>query len=72
MIDMTGTIPENPSITVDHDVTTMEPFSFKDWMDKHSEEIESKGFKKVFEGNYQFSVSIYLQSAKEIVSTLML
>lgn len=54
-----GTIPENPSITVDHDVTTMEPFSFKDWMDKHSEEIESKGFKKVFEGNYQFSVTLW-------------
>ena len=51
-----GTIPDDPPITVDHKITLMEPFSFQDWMEKNSEEIDSEGSKKVFEGDWQFSV----------------
>ncbi|XP_072018953.1 3-hydroxyanthranilate 3,4-dioxygenase-like [Amphiura filiformis] len=54
-----GTIPEDPPITVDTKETLMQPFCFKDWMEKHSEEIDSKGSKKVFEGNFQFSITMH-------------
>ncbi|XP_038078624.1 3-hydroxyanthranilate 3,4-dioxygenase-like isoform X1 [Patiria miniata] len=54
-----GTIPENPPVIIDTETEVEAPFSLLSWMDKHQEEIQEKGFKKLFGDKYQFEVAVY-------------
>lgn len=54
-----GTITENPPFMDDRKRILEDPFSLSSWIEKHKDEIEHKGEKKLFEGDYTFMVIVY-------------
>ena len=53
-----GTIPTDPPITLDGVRSLGDPFNFSEWLEKHRDEINSKGKVEIFDGTkYQMQVT---------------
>lgn len=57
-----GTIPENPPVKLNANLTLQDPFNLAEFIKKNRAEIDSKGFIKLFQRDdytYQFQVYLY-------------
>lgn len=61
-----GTIPENPPYHPDSNRCTEKPFSLKDWLDSHREQIIQDGKKNLFDSaNYQSEIIVFGKGTDE-------
>ncbi|XP_006815035.1 3-hydroxyanthranilate 3,4-dioxygenase-like [Saccoglossus kowalevskii] len=52
-------LPDKPPVELDSDVSVEMPFSLRGWIEKNKEEIQSKGYKKIFADHYQHSITVW-------------
>ena len=54
-----GTIPKDPPVVLDAERSLEDPFNFKEWLDKHRDDIHSVGKREIFDGSkYQMQAKI--------------
>lgn len=54
-----GTIPENPPIALDREVSVQPPFNLQDWIDNHRNDLDTEGCVQLFPPTFQFDVKMY-------------
>jgi len=54
-----GTIPENPPLILDEEISLQDPFNLQAWIEKNRTKLNSSGHIQLFGDNYQFEVKVY-------------